>query len=348
MLSNLQRHPVALMHAAQAAMSADLRAEMATLARRQLPVLVLWSDDDRVIPLAAFDTFCATFGTDGHVVQGGHSWLLANPDVLGEVLDNVIHVQGGEHGARAATASVSQLRTLLAATTMPTSVAARLLEGVSPLWVMSEAPDVLAADLALCHPGVGPREVRAVARPMAATNTYRLTVVARDRRGFLADTAAVLAASGVTIESASAMTWPDRHVAMHALTVRTAHGIDDVRWDAIGARLTASIEDPAPTTFVPTGRARVTRTGSGLGTTIVRVTAPDNIGLLSVICRWFADHGVSVEAAAIATDDAVANDVFLLDGDCDTKQLALHLSGPPATPPCVRALRSIFGGRTGR
>ena len=68
-------------------------AEMAALAERRLPVLVLWSDHDGVIPLTAFDTFCSTFGTDGHVVRGGHSWLLADPDVFGEVLDNVIHVQ---------------------------------------------------------------------------------------------------------------------------------------------------------------------------------------------------------------------------------------------------------------
>ena len=64
------------------------------LAARRLPVLILWSDADRLIPVAAFDTFCSAFGTEGHVVSGGHSWLLANPDVFGEVLDNVIHVEG--------------------------------------------------------------------------------------------------------------------------------------------------------------------------------------------------------------------------------------------------------------
>ena len=94
LLANLRRHPFTVLQAAQAALTADLRTEMAVLAARGLPVLVLWSDGDRLIPLAAFDTFCSTFGTDGHVVRGGHSWLLANPDVFGEVLDNVIHVEG--------------------------------------------------------------------------------------------------------------------------------------------------------------------------------------------------------------------------------------------------------------
>ena len=119
LLGNLQRHPFSVMQAAQAALTADLRTEMAALRARELPVLVLWSDDDRVIPLTAFDTFCSTFGTDGHVVPGGHSWLLANPEAFSEVLDNVIHVQSSEHGAHAATANVTQLRALLAETTMP-------------------------------------------------------------------------------------------------------------------------------------------------------------------------------------------------------------------------------------
>ena len=68
--------------------------EMTALAARGLPTLVLWSDHDGVIPLSAFDTFCSTFGADGQVVAGGHSWLLARPDVFGQVLDNVVHVQG--------------------------------------------------------------------------------------------------------------------------------------------------------------------------------------------------------------------------------------------------------------
>jgi pimeloyl-ACP methyl ester carboxylesterase len=50
LLANLQRHPFSVMQAAQAALSADLRKEMAELAARELPVLVLSSDDDRVIP----------------------------------------------------------------------------------------------------------------------------------------------------------------------------------------------------------------------------------------------------------------------------------------------------------
>lgn len=336
-LENVVRRPMAVLQAGVAAVSADLHAEMATLADRQLPVLVLWSDHDGVIPIAAFDTFCSTFATDGHVVRGGHSWLLANPDAFGEVLDNVIQLQHAEHGARVATASVSQLRGLLAQTTVPRGVAARLLQGVSPLWVLSASPAVLAGDLALCHPRLEPGEVRAVARAMPAENTFRLTVVATDRPGLMADTAATLASAGVSIVSASVMTWPGRKLALHAVTVRSDTAFDPTRWAAIGEQLRQMAGGTAATfPFVPAGTARVTRTGEGDGTSIVRVTAPDRLGLLSAICRWFADHGVSIEAADVASDQGVANDVFLIDGECDTDQLATYLSAPATRCPLSR------------
>ena len=343
LMANLRRHPFTVLQAAQAALTADLRTEMAVLAARGLPVLILWSDGDRTIPLAAFDTFCSTFGTDGHVVRGGHSWLLANPDVFGEVLDNVIHIEGREHGARAATTSVEQVRRLLATTSLSEATARRLLDGVSPLWALSEAPEVLAADLVLCHPRVRPGEVRAVARRLPDGERFRLTVVAQDRRGFLADSAAVLATAGVSVDSASVMTWPEHHLAMHALTVSSAGGIDADLWDQVGARLQASAETPVRMLFRPSGRARVTTTGAGTGTSIVRVNAPDDIGLLSATCRWFADHGISIEAAGIDTTHGVANDVFLIDGDCDTGQLAAHLSrASERAPLCSRLLDLVL------
>ena len=325
---NIVRSPRAVLQAAFAAISADLGAEMAVLAERGLPTLVLWSDHDGVIPLTAFDTFCSTFGTDGHVVRGGHSWLLANPDVFGEVLDNVINLESAQRGVRAAASSVSQLRSLLEQTTVPRRTRDRLLDGVSPLWVLSEAPDVLAADLALCHPRLRPGEVRAVARHVPSSSRFRLTVVATDRPGLLADTAATLAREGISIVAASVMTWPAQRLALHAITVESDTEFDSRRWTAIGARLRAMAGgSPATFPYVPTGRARVSRSGEAADRSIVRVTAPDRLGLLSAACRWFADSGVSIEAADIATERGVASDVFLVDGDFDEAALAEHLSG---------------------
>ena len=343
LLQNLVRHPFAVVQAGRLAVSADLAAEMATLAERRLPVLVLWSDRDGIIPLSAFDTFCSTFGTEGKVVQGGHSWLLANPDVLGEVLDNVIHMESAEHGARAATASTSRLRQLLAETTVPRRVVSRLLDGVSPLWVLSQTPEVLAADLALCHPKLRSGEVRAAARMISSTNTFRLTVVAGDRPGLLADTAATLAEEGLSVLTASAVTWPAQGLALHAVTVESTTEFGADRWAALGGRLRELAAGSSPSyRFVPSGRARVTRTGGGGGKSIVRVSAADRLGLLSAVCRWFADQGVSIEAADIETVDGNANDVFLVDVDCHIDDLARRLSEErPSRLPRVDALLAM-------
>ncbi len=332
-VGNVLRDPVAMADAARVAMTADLSAEMAAVAERGVPTLVLWSDGDGVIPMSAFDTFCSTFGSDGQVVAGGHSWLLARPDVFGQVLDNVVQVQKTQHYEQVATTSTSRLRALLRETTLSPAVTRRLLAGASPLWVLSAPPAVLAGDLALCHPKLRKNEVRAVARPMKAPNMYRLTVVARDRSGLLADTAAIIAGVGASVVFASAMTWAGDESAMHALTVRCDAGLDEHQWELIGDRLRASASGgTAPMSFVPSGRADVVVTGEGDGRSVVRVTAPDRIGLLSAVCRWFAEHDISVEAASISTVDGVAKDVFLVDGDCDVDGLAHHLSGQRAHP----------------
>ena len=201
---------------------------------------------------------------------------------------------------------------------------------------------MLAADLALCHPRVGAREVRAVARELPTVDMFRLTVAARDRRGFLAATTAVLAAAGMSVETASVTTWPDHQLALHALTVRCDGGMDsgDVGRDRHpparqrGHAATVDVRAVRPRPCHPhRRRARhVDRAGHGA----------DDVGLLAAICRWFADQGVSIEAAGIDTVDGVASDVFLVDGECDTGALALHLSASPPAPPCARLVRNLL------
>ena len=51
---------------------------------------------------------------------------------------------------------------------------------------------------------------------------------------------------------------------------------------------------------------------------------------------------MSIEAAGIDTVDGVASDVFLVDGECDTGALALHLSAAPPAPPCARLVRNLL------
>jgi UTP:GlnB (protein PII) uridylyltransferase len=195
---------------------------------------------------------------------------------------------------------------------------------------MSEPPTVLAGDLALCHPKLKRGEVRAVARPVAESSAVRLTVVAHDRPGLLADSAAVLAGHGLSVSAASAGTWSRSGLAIHALTLAPKTPIDDEAWARLGADLRAMGNAPIGSNlvFMPLGRSHVVVDGDASHQSLVRVTAKDQIGLLWAICRWFADHGVSITSVHASTDEGVASDTFVVDGDCDADALATHLSRP--------------------
>jgi pimeloyl-ACP methyl ester carboxylesterase len=91
-LPNLLRNPWNLWRVGNLARQADLTEELEELKRRRVPVVVLWGEDDRIIPKASFDALCAAIGAQGEVVAGNHSWLLADPDAFGEVITNVLEV----------------------------------------------------------------------------------------------------------------------------------------------------------------------------------------------------------------------------------------------------------------
>ncbi len=241
---NVVVNPWAMLEIGALARRVDLTAELAELRRREVPIVVLWGEGDGVLPQGSFDALCAAIGTDGRVLPGGHSWLLANPRALSEVLDNVVQLQVAEHETTGVLSTTAELRSLLRRTNIPTRVVTRLLRAASPLWMMSEQAPVLAADLALCYPPLARDEVRAVARPMEDPATFRLTVVAADRPGLLADSAAALAAEGLTVLSASVATWADLDIALHSLTfTSTTAAVPD--WDALGESLRSSATRPA-------------------------------------------------------------------------------------------------------
>jgi pimeloyl-ACP methyl ester carboxylesterase len=91
-LPNLVRNPRAFLRVGGLARRADLRAELETLKQRGLPTTVLWGTRDGVIPRESFEALCTALGSPGTVVEGSHSWLLANPDEFGEVITNDLRV----------------------------------------------------------------------------------------------------------------------------------------------------------------------------------------------------------------------------------------------------------------
>jgi pimeloyl-ACP methyl ester carboxylesterase len=102
---NALRDPLAFWRAATIARYADLTDELQELKARRLPVVVLWGTRDELVTRASFDALCESLGDPLAVtVDGSHSWLLADPDLFGEVITNVIPVA---MSARACSASQS-------------------------------------------------------------------------------------------------------------------------------------------------------------------------------------------------------------------------------------------------
>jgi pimeloyl-ACP methyl ester carboxylesterase len=109
---NALRDPRAFWRAAMVARCADLTGELQELKRRRLPVVVLWGTRDELVTRASFDALCESLGDPPAVtVDGSHSWLIADPDIFGEVITNVIPVAMAAR-ARAASESIGEVTCL--------------------------------------------------------------------------------------------------------------------------------------------------------------------------------------------------------------------------------------------
>jgi predicted amino acid-binding ACT domain protein/surfactin synthase thioesterase subunit len=331
LVPNVLRNPLGLARAGFLAQRADLRADLAELKKSGVPVLALTSERDRVIPRSAFEAVCNTVGADRRLVSGGHAWLLVDPDAFGEVLASTIDLQVAEHEASRAANRRSEIERLLKGTRLSKRDIHSLLGSAAPLWLLSDSALALAGDLVLCRPKLKKGEVRALARRIEASTLVRLTIVAQDRRGLLADSAAVLTTSGMSIQSASASTWKPQHLALHSFIVGGGAQFDNAAWDVLGRRLRSMVATgtaPLPG-LRPLRPVRVTVQGAG-DRSIVKVVAPDEQGLLATLCRYFQVHDVNIETLQARTRQGLADDTFLVIGHVDVEELKGQLDNPPA------------------
>lgn len=88
---NILRNPTAVWEVAHIARTANLASELSALTERRLPILVVWSKRDTVIPESTSLSLRTALG-DPHAitVPGGHTWLMHDPHAFGELITNVI------------------------------------------------------------------------------------------------------------------------------------------------------------------------------------------------------------------------------------------------------------------
>lgn len=314
LLPNMAGNPCGVLRIARIAQQADLRQDAQELRAGGLPVLVLTSQGDEVIPRAAFETLCDAIGTDGRVVRGGHSWMLADPDSLVGAIAPVIDDQVRTYQRSRATTLAAELANLLVTMRVPRRRAAEMVRDAPPLWLLSESPPVLAADLALCHPKLRREEIRAVGRQMADSSLVRITIVASDRKGLLADSAGVLAAGGLSIVHASAATWHKRGLALHSFVVEAGPLRSDAAWRDLGTQLRVMAVTRPLSPIRTSPPERVTVHSGDRDQMLVTVTVKDERGALSNLCRKFSDNGINIESLHAKSIAGRAIDTFLVSG----------------------------------
>ncbi len=94
-LRNMVRDPLGFWRVGTLARHANLLGELETLKRRGLPMVVLWGNEDEILPGPSLDAIVAAAGTEPVVVDGNHSWLLADPDRFGDIMTNVVAMANG-------------------------------------------------------------------------------------------------------------------------------------------------------------------------------------------------------------------------------------------------------------
>jgi pimeloyl-ACP methyl ester carboxylesterase len=91
---NLLRNPQAAWRVAELARRIDLTTELAELRRRNVPATVVWGSRDRIVTRQMTEALCDALGVEGRIVDGNHSWLIADPDAFADVVAEAAGVAG--------------------------------------------------------------------------------------------------------------------------------------------------------------------------------------------------------------------------------------------------------------
>lgn len=86
LVPNVLRNPFGVAKVGRLARNADLLEALRTVAERRVPITVVHSDRDGVIPASSFESLCAAAKVTGRTVKGIHSWPLTNPALFASLV----------------------------------------------------------------------------------------------------------------------------------------------------------------------------------------------------------------------------------------------------------------------
>jgi [protein-PII] uridylyltransferase len=279
---------------------------------------------------------------------GPAAWTPWRRALIRELVAKVQHVlERGEMGTELAeelTERVDRVRHLLEEE--PDGDVERFLQRMPRRYLLTVEPARAAKHFATITPPVGANEVRAVHLEGARTGTYELLAVARDRSGLLSWIAGSLALAGLSILTAEVFTTEDG-VAADLFEVEGVWEaeVPDRRWREFRGMLRRAVDGsislerrvdekrrwyPAPK--VPTPVTVILDNTTSDFATVVEVGASDRLGLLYDITRTFAELGLDVHLAKVATyEGRVVDSFYIRDG------MGRKLADDPG--PIDRALR---------
>ena len=257
---------------------------------------------------------------------GPAAWTSWRQTLVRELVAKVDHVlERGEMGTELAerlAGTIDGIRALLA--DEPAADLDGFLRRMPRAYLLAVEPDRIARHYATIAPAVGAKDVRAVHFDGTRPGTYEVLVVAGDRSGLLSWIAGALALAGMSIRTAHVFTTDDG-VATDLFEVEGVWEaeVPERRWREFRGMLRRAVDGsislerrvdekrrwyPAPR--VPTPVTVEVDNDASDFSTVIEVGAPDRLGLLYDITRTFAELGLDVHLAKVATFEGRVVDSF--------------------------------------
>jgi pimeloyl-ACP methyl ester carboxylesterase len=86
LVPNVVRNPLGVARVGKIARQADLVEALVEVRRRNVPITIVHSLDDGVIPRSSFECLCRAASVNGIVVTGNHSWPMTDPEKFREIV----------------------------------------------------------------------------------------------------------------------------------------------------------------------------------------------------------------------------------------------------------------------